>query len=167
MSPVQLQNDGFVTTVATVLADSGLSADRLELEVTEGVFLREDRGATTTLARILDLGVRLSLDDFGIGHSSLGYLSRTRFSSIKIDGSFVRAAARGGREALAIIRAVVALAQSLDIATIAEGVETQDERQLVAALGCTHAQGDLFGRALPVTETRTLAERDWTDSAAA
>ncbi len=167
VSPVQLQNDGFVTTVATVLADSGLSADRLELEVTEGVFLREDRGATTTLARILDLGVRLSLDDFGIGHSSLGYLSRTRFSSIKIDGSFVRAAARGGREALAIIRAVVALAQSLDIATIAEGVETQDERQLVAALGCTHAQGDLFGRALPVTETRTLAERDWTDSAAA
>ncbi|MEG8020208.1 putative bifunctional diguanylate cyclase/phosphodiesterase [Sphingomonas aerolata] len=167
VSPVQLQNDGFVTTVATVLADSGLSADRLELEVTEGVFLREDRGATTTLARILDLGVRLSLDDFGIGHSSLGYLSRTRFSSIKIDGSFVRAAARGGREALAIIRAVVALAQSLDIATIAEGVETQDERQLVAALGCTHAQGVLFGRALPVTETRTLAERDWTDSAAA
>ncbi len=167
IAPDQLQAAGFLTMVTTALANSGLPADRLELEVTEGLFLRNDAGATQVLERILDLGVRLSLDDFGTGHSSLGYLSRTRFSSIKIDRSFVHAAARGGREALAIIRAVVALAHSLDIATTAEGVETEGERLLVEELGCTRAQGDLFGRALPVAEARALASRGWEDSAAA
>ncbi|SFP73222.1 putative bifunctional diguanylate cyclase/phosphodiesterase [Sphingomonas rubra] len=159
VSPDQLQDAGFVTTVTQALATTGLPAERLELEVTESVFMHEGTGAVRVLERLLDLGVRLSLDDFGTGYSSLGYLSRTRFSSIKIDRSFVQAAAKGEREALAIIRAVVALARSLGMATTAEGVETQAEHRMVEELGCTKVQGYFFGRPLPVEEARALANR--------
>ena len=167
VSPDQLLNPAFVSTVASALANSGLGAERLELEVTESVFMHEGPGAIKVLERILDLGVRLSLDDFGTGYSSLGYLSRTRFSTIKIDRSFVTAASRGVREAIAIIRAVVALAKSLGMATTAEGVETEAEYHLIQELGCTKVQGYYFGRPLPVAEARVLADRRWEDSAAA
>lgn len=167
VSPDQLQNPNFVAVVTSALANSGLSAERLELEVTESVFMHEGLGATKVLERILDLGVRLSLDDFGTGYSSLGYLSRTRFSSIKIDRSFVQGASKGVKEAIAIIRAVVALAQSLGMATTAEGVETEAEHRMVQDLGCTKVQGYYFGRPLPVDEARALAHRRWDDSAAA
>ncbi|WP_380787509.1 EAL domain-containing protein [Sphingomonas sp. R86521] len=167
VSPDQLQNPNFVTTVTSALSNTGLSAERLELEVTESVFMHEGLGATKVLERVLDLGVRLSLDDFGTGYSSLGYLSRTRFSSIKIDRSFVQDAAKGVREAIAIIRAVVALAKSLGMATTAEGVETEAEHQMVQEFGCTKVQGFYFGRPLPVEEARALASRRWDESAAA
>ena len=159
VSADQLQNPNFVTVVSSALANSRLSVERLELEVTESVFMHEGLGATKTLESILDLGVRLSLDDFGTGYSSLGYLSRTRFSSIKIDRSFVQGASKGVKEAIAIIRAVVALAQSLGMGTTAEGVETEAEHQMVQALGCTKVQGYYFGRPLPVEEARALANR--------
>jgi diguanylate cyclase (GGDEF)-like protein/PAS domain S-box-containing protein len=157
VSPEQLHNPNFVTTVAQALAKSGLAPQRLELEVTESVFLREGTCAVQVLERILDLGVRLSLDDFGTGYSSLGYLSRTRFSSIKIDRSFVQSASKGVREAIAIIRAVVALAKSLGMATTAEGVETEAEHRMIQELGCTKVQGYFFGRPRPVGEARALA----------
>ena len=149
------------------MSNAGLSAERLELEVTEGVFLNENIGTTRVLDRLLDLGVRLSLDDFGTGYSSLGYLSRTRFSSIKIDRSFVRDAAQGAREAVAIVRAVIALATSLDMDTTAEGVETEGEHRMVRELGCTKVQGYYFGRPMPAEEAHALAVRDWKASAAA
>ena len=168
VSPDQLHDPNFLTVVTSALANSGLSADRLELEVTESVFMREGTGAVRTLERILDLGVRLSLDDFGTGYSSLGYLSRTRFSTIKIDRSFVQSASKGVREAIAIIRAVVALAKSLGMATTAEGVETESEHHMVQELGCSKVQGYYFGRPLPIAEARDLAnQRRWNDSAAA
>ncbi len=167
VSADQLQNPEFVTTVASALATTGLSAERLEIEVTESVFLHEGLVAVKVLERILDLGVRLSLDDFGTGYSSLGYLSRTRFSTIKIDRSFVRDAAKDVREAVAIMRAVIALAKSLDMATTAEGVETEAEHRVVQELGCSKAQGFYFGRPLPVAEARALAHRGWKKSAAA
>ncbi|WP_245844323.1 putative bifunctional diguanylate cyclase/phosphodiesterase [Sphingomonas spermidinifaciens] len=157
VSSEQLHNPAFVSVVAQALGQSGLRPERLELEVTESVFLREGTGAVRVLEQILELGCRLSLDDFGTGYSSLGYLSRTRFSTIKIDRSFVQAAANGGREATAIIRAVVALADSLGMTTTAEGVETEDEHRVVGALGCGKAQGFYFGRPLPLNEARTLA----------
>ncbi len=160
VSPDQLQNPNFVTVVTSALANSGLSAERLELEVTESVFM-QGLGATKVLEKVLDMGVRLSLDDFGTGYSSLGYLSRTRFSSIKIDRSFVQSASKGVREAIAIIRAVVALAKSLGMATTAEGVETEAEHRMVQDLGCSKVQGYYFGRPLPVEEARALANRDW------
>ena len=159
VSPEQLHNPQFVAIVTSALAQSGLPARRLELEVTESVFLREGSGAVKVLEQILDLGVKLSLDDFGTGYSSLGYLSRTRFSSIKIDRSFVTNAAKGVAEAIAIIRAVVALAGSLGMATTAEGVETDDELAMIRDLGCTRIQGYYFGRPLPVAEARALVER--------
>ena len=167
VSPDQLHNPAFVSTVASALANSGLSPERLELEVTESVFMREGTGATKVLERIMDLGVRLSLDDFGTGYSSLGYLSRTRFSSIKIDRSFVQGASQNVPEAIAIIRAVVALAQSLGMATTAEGVETEEEHLMVQNLGCTKVQGYYFGRPLPVEEARVIANRNWNKAAAA
>jgi len=167
VSPEQLHNPGFVAVVASALANSGLPASRLELEVTESVFMRDDTGAVKVLERILGLGVRLSLDDFGTGYSSLGYLSRTKFSTIKIDRSFVIGASKKVPEAIAIIRAVVALAQSLGMATTAEGVETEDEHRMVQELGCTKVQGYYFGRPLPVAEARALAHRDWGNRAAA
>ncbi|MEG3165002.1 EAL domain-containing protein [Sphingomonas sp. PB2P19] len=167
VSPDQLQSPSFVTTVTSALANTGLSAERLELEVTESVFMHEGLSATKVLERVLDLGVRLSLDDFGTGYSSLGYLSRTRFSSIKIDRGFVRDAAKGVREAIAIIRAVVALAESLGMATTAEGVETEAEHRMVQEFGCTKVQGYYFGRPLPVEEARELASRRWDSSVAA
>ena len=161
VSADQLHTPGFVAVVASALANSGLSAERLELEVTESVFMREGTGATQVLERILDMGVRLSLDDFGTGFSSLGYLSRTRFSSIKIDRRFVQDASAGGREATAIIRAVVALADSLGMATTAEGVETEDERRIVHDLGCTRIQGYYYSRPLAAPDARALIDQEW------
>ena len=166
VSPEQLHNPSFVTTVAQALSQSGLPPHRLELEVTESVFMREGTCAVQVLERVLDLGVRLSLDDFGTGYSSLGYLSRTRFSTIKIDRSFVQGASKNVREAIAIIRAVVALARSLGMATTAEGVETEAEHHMVRELGCSKVQGYYFGRPLPVEEARALAtQKRWSEAA--
>jgi len=156
VSPEQLYEPDFLDMVVQSLAHSGLSANRLELEVTESVFLREGTGVSELLDQLMKLGVRLSLDDFGTGYSSLGYLSRTRFSTIKIDRSFVTGAARNQRESLAIVRAVVAMAQSLDMETTAEGVETEGEYDLIRALGCTKIQGYYFGRPMPATDARAL-----------
>jgi diguanylate cyclase (GGDEF)-like protein/PAS domain S-box-containing protein len=167
VSAEQLHNPQFVTTVAQALSQSGLSPERLELEVTESVFLHEGTCATAVLERLLDLGVRLSLDDFGTGYSSLAYLSRTRFSTIKIDRTFVQGASKDKKEAVAIIRAVVALAQSLGMATTAEGVETAEEHEMVRKFGCTKVQGYYFGRPLPVDEARELACRRYDNSSTA
>ncbi|AQR72383.1 bifunctional diguanylate cyclase/phosphodiesterase [Sphingomonas sp. LM7] len=167
VSPEQLHNPAFVSIVAQALAQSGLPPARLELEVTESVFMREGTVAIEVLEKILDLGVHLSLDDFGTGYSSLGYLAHTRFSSIKIDRSFVQGASKGTKEAIAIIRAVVALADSLGMATTAEGVETEEEHQMIQQLGCTKVQGYYFGRPLPVHEARALAMRTIGGSVAA
>ncbi|UZK67413.1 putative bifunctional diguanylate cyclase/phosphodiesterase [Sphingomonas sp. M1-B02] len=167
VSPEQLLNPSFVNVVAQALAQSGLPANRLELEVTESVFMREGTTAIQVLEKILDLGIRLSLDDFGTGYSSLGYLAHTRFSSIKIDRSFVQSASKGVKEAIAIIRAVVALADSLGMATTAEGVETEEEHLMIQKLGCTKVQGYYFGRPLPVLEARALTVRPAEGSVAA
>jgi EAL domain-containing protein (putative c-di-GMP-specific phosphodiesterase class I) len=122
--------------------------------------MREGTGAVAVLEQLLKLGVRLALDDFGTGYSSLGYLSKTKFSTIKIDRSFVQGAAKNVPEALAIIRAVVAMADSLGISTTAEGVETDAEYQLVCRLGCRKVQGYLFGR--PMVPADALALFDGT-----
>ncbi|WHO39946.1 EAL domain-containing protein [Sphingobium sp. AP49] len=146
VSAEQLHQSNFVAAVVAALAQSGLDARRLELEVTESVFLQEDNGALRVLDQLLALGVQLSLDDFGTGYSSLGYLSRTRFNTIKIDRSFVVGASHNTPESLAIIRAVVTLAESLGMSTTAEGVETASELDMIRRLGCKKVQGYYFGR---------------------
>ncbi len=156
VSAEQLYDAGFFETVVSALAQGNLSPERLELEVTESVFLREGRGAGQLLEKLTQLGIRLSLDDFGTGYSSLGYLSRTKFNTIKIDRSFVAGAARSQRESLAIIHAVVAMAQSLGMETTAEGVESETEYEVIRALGCTKIQGYYFGRPMQADDALAL-----------
>jgi len=146
LSPIQFNDPSIVETVSTALNRTGVRAARLELEITEGVFLAE--GATTdeTFAKLKDLGVRLALDDFGTGYSSLGYLKKAPFDKIKIDQSFVRGAASTTNRNAAIIRAIVTLADTLGMDTCAEGVETHDDLQLIRELGVSMVQGYIFGR---------------------
>jgi diguanylate cyclase (GGDEF)-like protein len=155
----QLTSTGFVDTVIAALHDSGLQAWRLELEVTESIFLRDGGLAVQVLDRLRGLGIKLSLDDFGTGYSSLGYLSSVRFDTIKVDRSFVQGAAKNKAESLAIIRAVVALANSLNIATTAEGVEDESELAMIQQLGCSKIQGYYFGRPMVFADSLALFER--------
>jgi diguanylate cyclase (GGDEF)-like protein len=152
----QLTSPRFVETVISALHDSGLAAWRLELEVTESIFLRDGGLAIKILERIRALGIKLSLDDFGTGYSSLGYLSNVRFDTIKVDRSFVQGAAKNKRESLAIIRAVVAMADALELSTTAEGVETEAELKLLQELGCTKIQGYYFGRPMRFADSLEL-----------
>lgn len=160
VSAEQLHDAQFATTVVSALSHAGLPPHRLELEVTESVFMREGTKAIAVLEQILALGVRLALDDFGTGYSSLGYLSKTKFSTIKVDRSFVQGAAKNLPESLAIIRAVVALADSLGMSTTAEGVENDDECEMIKRLGCRKIQGYLFGRPMPAAEARRVISTD-------
>ncbi len=155
----QLTSTSFVETVISSLHDSGLPAWRLELEVTESIFLRDGGLAVQVLDRLRGLGIKLSLDDFGTGYSSLGYLRNVRFDTIKIDRSFVQGAAKNKAESLAIIRAVVALADSLNIATTAEGVETESELAMIQQLGCHKIQGYYFGRPMVFADSLELFNR--------
>lgn len=152
----QLTSTNFVETVISALHDSGLPAWRLELEVTESIFLRDGTLAVQVLDRLRGLGIKLSLDDFGTGYSSLGYLRNVRFDTIKVDRSFVQGAAKNKAESLAIIRAVVALADSLNIATTAEGVETESELAMIQQLGCKKIQGYYFGRPMVFADSLEL-----------
>jgi len=159
VSGEQLSEPDFVGSVVRALAHSGLPAYRLEIEVTESVFLKDGRTARQVLEEVMSLGCSIALDDFGTGYSSLGYLRTMRFSTIKVDRSFVEGAAQDSPESLAIIRAVVAMAQSLDMATTAEGVETAEQAVMVREMGCTKIQGYYFGRPMPAAEARALVDR--------
>ena len=159
VSGEQLIEPEFATTVVRALTKSGLSAQRLEIEVTESIFLRDADLARKALEEILALGCTVALDDFGTGYSSLGYLRKLRFSTIKIDRSFVQGAAHQNPESLAIIRAVVAMADSLEMQTTAEGVETAEEAEMIRQLGCKKIQGYYFGRPMPAEEARMVCKR--------
>ncbi|MCP5387842.1 MAG: EAL domain-containing protein [Novosphingobium sp.] len=149
VSPVQFIDPGFPNMVAQALAVSGLSPDRLELEITEGVFLAEGNSVDETFAMLKNLGVRMALDDFGTGYSSLAYLKSAPFDKIKIDQSFVRGATVNGSRNRAIITAIVGLAQALDMETTAEGVETFDQLEMVRQQGVSLVQGYLYSPPLP------------------
>ncbi|WP_265562312.1 putative bifunctional diguanylate cyclase/phosphodiesterase [Sphingomicrobium arenosum] len=146
ISAAQLTGAGLAKTVVNALALSGLHPHRLELEVTETVFLGDDPDTLASIERLRGLGVRMVLDDFGKGYSSFGYLSRAHFSKIKIDASFVRAAAAGDQQCVAIVNAILALASGLGIETTAEGVETAAQADIMRELGVGSLQGYLFGR---------------------
>ncbi|WP_343348018.1 EAL domain-containing protein [Sphingomicrobium sp. XHP0239] len=146
ISAAQLTGASLAKTVVNALALSGLHPHRLELEVTETVFLGDDPDTLASIERLRGLGVRMVLDDFGKGYSSFGYLSRAHFSKIKIDQSFVRAAAAGDQQCVAIVHAILALAHGLGIETTAEGVETQAQADIMRELGVGSLQGFLFGR---------------------
>ncbi|TAK08452.1 MAG: EAL domain-containing protein, partial [Rhizorhabdus sp.] len=154
ISPIQFANPALPGIVMSALAAAQLPPHRLELEITEGVFLNDDAATDAMFAKLKAIGVRFALDDFGTGYSSLGYLKKAPFNKIKIDQSFVRGAAVPGNRNAAIIRAIVALADSLGMETTAEGAETTDELALIRSLGCSHIQGYIFGRPMVSDEAR-------------
>lgn len=152
VSPLQFANPSLPMIVTNALANSQVAADRLELEITESVFLNDDEGTDQMFKSLKAIGVRLALDDFGTGYSSLGYLRTAPFDKIKIDQSFVRGATQPGSRNGAIIASIVSLAEALGMETTAEGVETLDELDLVRMLGCSHVQGYIYERPLSATD---------------
>jgi diguanylate cyclase (GGDEF)-like protein len=157
LSPVQFRDRGLALQVVTALAKSGLSPQRLELEVTERLLLEDSDGTLSTMQQLNNLGVGLSLDDFGTGYSSLNYLRKYPFHKIKIDQSFI-CDLGDERGAKAIIGAVASLGADLDKIVVAEGIETEDQRKLVTEHGCHEGQGYLFGRPMSGEAIRARLE---------
>ncbi|MBR1124272.1 EAL domain-containing protein [Bradyrhizobium lablabi] len=155
LSPVQFRSRNLVQAVISALAHSGLSPRRLELEITESVFLAETEANVATLHQLRELGVSISMDDFGTGYSSLSYLRSFPFDKIKIDRSFVKDLAER-TDCVAIVRAISGLGRSLNITTTAEGVETTDQLDWLRAEGCNEVQGFLFSAAKPAGEIEAL-----------
>ncbi len=153
LSPAQLTNRNLVKAVKKAVAESGMDARRLQLEITETVLLQNTFSTLTTLHELRKLGAQIALDDFGTGYSSLSYLRSFPFDKIKIDRSFIQDISNGAQP-LAIVHAVASLAKCLNIISTAEGVETQQQLDTVQSIGCTEMQGYLYSRALPAREIR-------------
>jgi diguanylate cyclase (GGDEF)-like protein/PAS domain S-box-containing protein len=158
LSPAQFMHGDVVSLVHSILLETGLAPDRLELEITEGVLIEDfDRGLAL-LRRLKALGVRISMDDFGSGYSSLSYLQAFPFDKIKIDRAFVMNLGRNPQSA-AIVRAVIGLGHGLGMSIVAEGVETQEQLGFLAGEGCDAVQGYFIGRPLPVGQYAALVGR--------
>lgn len=155
VSPIQLRSETFALKVVSALVNSGLSPNRLVLEITEAALIDDDDAALRILHELRSIGVQIALDDFGTGYSSLSYLRRFPFDKIKIDRSFISDLSKPEGSS-AIIKAVVAIASERNIATTAEGVETNEQREKLHQLGCEEMQGFLFSRPKPADDLREL-----------
>ena len=149
VSPQQIQNPRFLETVDSILTTTGIRAERLEIEVTEGLILRANEVTKGTMRILHELGITTALDDFGTGYSSLTTLQEFRFDKVKIDRSFISQIPKCQRS-LAFLRAIVALSKALGMKTTAEGVETRQQLSAVIAEGCSEVQGYVFGRPQPI-----------------
>jgi diguanylate cyclase (GGDEF)-like protein/PAS domain S-box-containing protein len=163
LSPMQLKRN-LLTAVTNALAAAGLPPQRLELEITEAALLHDDHATISILHQLRQLGVRIAMDDFGTGYSSLSYLRKFPFDKIKIDRSFVNDLL--DENSVAIVHAIVELAGSLKMTTIAEGIETEEQLIKLRAIGCVEGQGYLFGRPLPEQEALRLLPKERSVSAA-
>ena len=164
LSPAQFMHGDVVSLVHSILLETGLAPGRLELEITEGVLIEDfDRGLAL-LRRLKGLGVRISMDDFGSGYSSLSYLQAFPFDKIKIDRTFVMNLGRNPQSA-AIVRAVIGLGHGLEMSIVAEGVETEEQLKFLADEGCDAVQGYFIGKPLPVDQYDTLVGRVARDAA--
>jgi diguanylate cyclase (GGDEF)-like protein/PAS domain S-box-containing protein len=162
LSPAQFTHGDLVGLVHSILLETGLAPDRLELEITEGVLIEDfDRGLAL-LRRLKALGVRISMDDFGSGYSSLSYLQAFPFDKIKIDRAFVINLGRNPQSA-AIVRAVIDLGHALEMSIVAEGVETQEQLGFLAEEGCDAVQGYFLGKPLPIAQYAALVGRNVAD----
>jgi EAL domain-containing protein (putative c-di-GMP-specific phosphodiesterase class I) len=153
VSPRQLTDRALLTQVAAGLEESGLKPERLELELTESMLLHVDSDTLFALSALRDLGVGLALDDFGTGYASLGMLRRLPLTAMKIDRSLVRDLP-DDREDVAIARAAVQTGHAMGLRVVAEGVETEAQRDFLAAIGCDEGQGYLFARPMPADQIR-------------
>lgn len=158
VSALQFANPQLPSIVTNAIARAQIDPSRLELEITESVFLNDDEGTDAMFTALKRVGVRLALDDFGTGYSSLGYLKKAPFDKIKIDQSFVRGATEPGSRNGAIITSITSLAKALGMDTTAEGVETLDELDLVRNLGCSHIQGYIYSKAISSTAANELLQ---------
>jgi diguanylate cyclase (GGDEF)-like protein len=157
LSAAQFRNSTLALSVMSALGQTGLAASRLELEITETVLLQENPAVLDVLHQFRKLGVRICMDDFGTGYSSLSYLRRFPFDKIKIDRSFIRELGKEN-DSVAIIRAVMRLGSSLGMITTAEGVETEQQLEILRAEGCMQAQGYLFSKAKPASEIPAMLQ---------
>jgi diguanylate cyclase (GGDEF)-like protein len=158
VSAIQIRNRSLFDHVLSALNETGLRSSRLELEITETALLSDSKAALEVMRRVQAIGVKVAMDDFGTGYSSLSYLQSFPFDRIKIDRSFVRALGQDAK-ALAIIRAVISLCNSLNIAVIAEGVETRMQRDILVTERCGELQGFLFGAPVPAADARRMLGR--------
>lgn len=148
LSPVQFTSSELDSHISSAVKASGLNVRRLEIEITETTLLRDTEATLEMLHRLQSLGISIALDDFGTGYSSLSYLQRFPFNRVKIDKSFVQSLGKR-KESDAIVQSVISLCKALDMQITAEGVETEEQCQILAAAGCNEAQGYLFGRPQP------------------
>jgi diguanylate cyclase (GGDEF)-like protein len=155
LSPLQVVHSDFASDVEALLKETGLAPERLELEITEGLLLRDTERALMILARLRALGVRISMDDFGTGYSSLSYFRQFPFDKVKIDQSFVREMTES-RQALAIVQAIIGLGRGLGMPVVAEGVETRAQLDSLQAEGCAEVQGFFVGPPQPIEDYRHL-----------
>lgn len=151
LSTVQFEHQDVPSMVAKALSDTGLAAERLEIEITESTLMSDTDAALVMLEDLKKLGVNIAMDDFGTGYSSLSYISEFEFDKIKIDRSFV-ASIQNDERARAIITTIIGLGRALDIMITAEGIETNEQLLLIQAAGCHFGQGYLFGRPVPLSE---------------
>ena len=158
VSPKQFHEAGFATQVQAAINAHAIDPKLLKLELTEGALLEDIEGAIATMNALNKIGVQFSLDDFGTGYSSLQYLKQLPVDQLKIDKSFVRDLPTD-RNDKAIIRTIIAIAQSLEMDVIAEGVETEEQRRLLLKDGCTHYQGYLFGKPVPIEQFESLLKQ--------
>jgi diguanylate cyclase (GGDEF)-like protein len=158
LSPVQFSDPKLLSTIERILAETGLAPNRLELEITERIFMDSGEITLTTLRRMKQLGICISMDDFGTGYSSLSYLRSFPFDKIKVDRVFVSDLGEG-TEHIVIVQAVVSIANALGMTATAEGVETDDQRQILAGLGCDEAQGYLFSRPVPIESVPEILDK--------
>jgi EAL domain-containing protein (putative c-di-GMP-specific phosphodiesterase class I) len=157
LSPVQFEHGDLYEVVADALHRSGLPANRLELEITEGLLLRDSYAINELLHKLRALGISISLDDFGTAYASLSYLRSFPFDKIKIDRSFMRDVDHPERaDCVAIINAVAGLARQLQMGTVAEGVETAEHVNTAMIAGCDQVQGFYFSRPVPAQEVELL-----------
>jgi len=155
VSPAQLMRPDFIIGVETALRDSGFPAHRLQIEITESIFIDDVPPALASLRRLKQLGIRIALDDFGTGYSALGYLRRFPFDTLKIDGGFVHELLSRG-DTLAIVKSIIALAGTLGMNTVAEGVEEAAQVHILRDAGCTAVQGSLAAPPMPIGELGVL-----------
>jgi diguanylate cyclase (GGDEF)-like protein len=158
LSPRQLEPADFCVLLEQILAEAQLPADALELEITEGIFMQRSDMTLATLNQLRDMGVRLSVDDFGTGYSSLAYLQRFPVHALKIDQSFVRDIGTDSNHR-ALIAAIIAMAESLQLGVMAEGVETSDQAHFLLAHGCHCAQGYFYSQAVPAPRFSKLLDQ--------
>jgi diguanylate cyclase (GGDEF)-like protein/PAS domain S-box-containing protein len=159
LSPIQFRHGDLAGLVHSVLLETGLSPTRLELEITEGVLVEDFARGLSILRRLKALGVRIAMDDFGTGYSSMSYLQSFPFDKIKIDQSFISKVTTNPQSA-AIVRAVIGLAHGLNLPVLAEGVETKEQLDFLAAESCDEMQGYLLGRPHPIMEYSGLIHRN-------